>query len=558
MVGMHAPLVIVGLDGGTLDLVGPWVADGTLPHLAGLLACGAWGRLRSTVPAATFPAWTSLVTGVNPGRHGVLDFTERVPGTYRVRFVNGSRRRAAALWSRFTAAGLRSTVLTVPGTYPPEPVHGVMVSGWDSPLTTAVDGSFVFPRAFYDEMTAVVGRVPFADFQEVDTSAGWHERALERLLAGVTRRTALARYCLERERPDLFMVVFGESDTVAHHFWRFHDPRSPRYAPSAFADALRQVYQALDTAIGEIVAAAPREATVAIVSDHGSGGASDWVVHLNRRLAERGLLGFALGAPRWARWARDLALAAVPFAWQGPLLRRLPNASGALESQVRFGGIDWPATRAYSEELDYHPSVWINLAGREPGGMVSPADYRAVREEVVAALESWCHDDGSPVVARVWRREEILHGPATDRAPDLLLELALRQGYSPSCLRSQGPGPSLRRLVGPEHGAGKGSGMNGAHRRDGMLVLAGNGVRPIGDLGACDIVDVVPTLLAAAGLPIPDGLDGVACARALDRVPCIEPDHVPPPGGGHLYYDAQAEAEIATRLSALGYLEAAR
>src|SRR5258705_6167567 len=157
---MSAPLVVVGLDGATLDLVEPWAADGSLPTLARLCGRGAWGRLRSTIPAATFPAWTSLVTGVNPGRHGVLDFTERVAGTYRVRFVNGSRRRAAALWSRFGAAGLRSAVLTVPRTYPPEPIHGVMVSGWDSPLTTAVDGSFVHPRSFFRELEATVGRLP--------------------------------------------------------------------------------------------------------------------------------------------------------------------------------------------------------------------------------------------------------------------------------------------------------------------------------------------------------------------------------------------------------------
>src|SRR5690349_23169584 len=66
----HAtPLLVIGLDGATLDLIHPWVAAGELPALGALLASGAWGKLRSTVPAATFPAWTSLVTGVNPGRH---------------------------------------------------------------------------------------------------------------------------------------------------------------------------------------------------------------------------------------------------------------------------------------------------------------------------------------------------------------------------------------------------------------------------------------------------------------------------------------------------------
>src|SRR5207249_1333365 len=170
---------------------------------------------------------------------GGLDFTERVPGTYRVRFVNGSYRRVPALWTRLSAAGRRVAVLTVPATYPPEPIDGVMVSGFDSPLATAIDGSFVHPRALYRDIQRVVGRVPFADFQEVTTGPGWHADALARLLDGVERRTRLATWLLARERPDALMVVFGESDTVAHHFWRFHDPRSPRHAPGRRASRAR-------------------------------------------------------------------------------------------------------------------------------------------------------------------------------------------------------------------------------------------------------------------------------------------------------------------------------
>jgi predicted AlkP superfamily phosphohydrolase/phosphomutase len=106
---VSARLLVIGLDGATFDLVAPWAAAGELPVLARLMASGAWGPLRSTVPAATFPAWTSLVTGVNPGRHGVLDFVERLPGTFRVRFVNGSSagRRRSGPGSRRPAAGSR-------------------------------------------------------------------------------------------------------------------------------------------------------------------------------------------------------------------------------------------------------------------------------------------------------------------------------------------------------------------------------------------------------------------------------------------------------------------
>jgi len=68
----------------------------------------------------------------------------------------------------------------------------------------------------------------------------------------------------------------------------------------------------------------------------------------------------------------------------------------------------------------------------------------------------------------------------------------------------------------------------------------------------------VPTLLAAIGTPIPDGLDGVACARALTAPPRFETDRVPPPNVAPPRDDAAADAEIAARLAALGYVEAAR
>ena len=553
---MDAPLLVIGLDGATLDLIEPWAAAGRLPVLAGLMARGAWARLRSTVPAATFPAWTSLVTGVNPGRHGVLDFSERVPGTYRVRFVNGSYRAVPALWTRLNAAGRRVAVLTVPATYPPEAVDGVMVSGFDSPLATAIDGSFVHPRSLYGDIRRLVGRLPFADFQEVTTGPGWHADALARLLDGVERRATLASALLARERWGCFMVVFGESDTVAHHFWRFHDPTSPRHAPGPFAGAVARVYEALDAAVGRLIAAAARDAVVAVVSDHGSGGAGDRVVHLNRRLAGRGLLAFAsasAGAALAGR-IRAAALRAVPARLQGRLLRRLPAAAGRLEGMHRFAGVDWTRTVAYSEELDYHPSVWLNVRGREPEGIVPADEYGATRERVAAALEGWRDGQGRPVVARVWRREELYAGPFVERAPDLVLELSPVDGYSPSCLRSAGPGPALRQLSRAEHGGGKGRGMNGAHRRDGVLLLAGAGVRP-GALPPADIVDVLPTLLPLAGLPVPAGLDGRPVVGALARAPETGPDDAPAPPRSPLPFDAEGTRDLAARLAALGYLE---
>jgi predicted AlkP superfamily phosphohydrolase/phosphomutase len=113
---MPARVLIVGLDGATLDLIEPWAAAGDLPNLARLMRAGAWGRLRSTNPPATFPAWTSLMTGVNPGKHGIYDFTRRVEGTYRVEFLNATYRQQPSAWQHLSQACKRVAVIGLPAT----------------------------------------------------------------------------------------------------------------------------------------------------------------------------------------------------------------------------------------------------------------------------------------------------------------------------------------------------------------------------------------------------------------------------------------------------------
>src|SRR5262249_24404783 len=125
-------------------------------------------------------------------------------------------------------------------------------------------------------------------------------------------------------------------------------------------------------------------------------------------------------------------------------------------------------------------------------------------------------------------------------------------GYRPSCLRSDGPGPAVRRVGRGELGGGKGRGMNGAHRQGGIFVLAGEGGRPGGGLPAAAIVGVMPTPLPCAGLPVPEGLDGRPITGALVGGTRFEPDRIVLAPRA---IDAAETGEMATRLAALGYLE---
>ena len=506
--------------------------QGLLPNLAAIRARGALLPCASVRPPATFPAWTTCVTGLNPGRHGILDFTEVVPGEQAIRFVNRTWRGVPALWNTLSDAGKRVCVLGVPGTYPPEPVNGVMVSGFDSPVATGVDASFVYPR----ERFADVRDWRFQDVQESDIGAGWHDRAFAGLMKKCDDQERIALRLLEEEPWDFFMTVFGMTDTVAHHFWLFHDAQSPRHQDSAHAHAVRDIYTRLDATVGRMVAAAGDGVVVGIVSDHGFGGAGTGVVHLNNWLANEGLLRFAKTPGN--TWLKRAALTFTPESWRGPLFRRFQGLATRAESQSRFAGIDWAHTQAWSEELNYFPSVRVNLAGRDPRGVVQPADYDAFVGDLCARLEAWEH------VAHAWPRGAVYDGPYVERAPDIIVELALETGYSHSCLRSRG-GDAFRRIAPDEYLGGKERGMTGNHRPTGIFMLS----EPV-TAAATRLEDVAPTVLDVLDLPAPP-MDGLSLlgggVTAMATVSAGASDAQP--------YTAEEQAAIEARLRDLGYYE---
>ncbi|NUM53866.1 MAG: alkaline phosphatase family protein [Candidatus Hydrogenedentes bacterium] len=525
-----ARFLLIGLDGAEPSLCERWMDEGRLPALASLRGRGCYMPCRSVDPPVTFPAWCTCVTGVNPGKHGIFDFTEQVPGEYAIRFLNSTHRRAPAIWNVLSEAGRRVCVLGVPGTYPPESINGVMVSGFDSPVATAIDRSFVYPPELYDRVCAW----RFADFQEHDISDGWHAMALERLRAKIEDKTNVAINLLSSEPWDFFMVVFGESDTVSHHFWLFHDAKSPRHRPG-FESAIGDVYERLDRSVARLIDAAGDDVTIGVCSDHGFGGSGTGVVHINNWLAEHGHLAFA---PARESVMKRAALAFTPQRARGALFRAFRGLATRAESHSRFAGIDFSRTRAWSDELNYFPCIRVNLEGRQPNGQVRRSEYDAFCDALCAELETW------DVVARARRREELYDGPYVDHAPDIVLELALENGYSHSCVRSRG-GPAFRRLRPEEYLGGKERGMTGNHRSTGVLFLS----KP-STCGAACLQDIAPTALAELGVPGPrmDGTSLLGEYVETDRAIAF----AAPAARG---YAPEHERQIEQRLRDLGYFE---
>jgi len=559
-----ARALVIGLDGFDLGLV-EQLGKNRLPNLHRIMRRGAYAALESVQPPATLPNWTTFLTGVDPAQHGVFDFTTR--RGYQVRFAGGTVREVPTVFQRLDRLGLRCACLSFPATWPPEELeHGVFVSGWDAPVAFEADRSFMWPRSLFDETVRRFGRPTFDDVDEFHADEpGWLERLPDSLERRINRKTEWAQWLMGRNCWDVFALYFGESDTAAHYLWAHHDAASPRRTARVSPElevGLGRVYEALDRAVGSLVDAAGGDETeVTIVSDHGSGGSSDKVLHLNQLLASEGFLSFRRTRPDFGPKLKEIALRRLPPRARERLFR-LGNAwlPGRLESNVRFGAIDMHRTLAFSDELNYFPSIHLNVAGREPHGIVpasrKPETVLRLRAALLGVRDPW---SGKPVFKDVVPREELFEGPHLDRAPDLLLELHLDDGYSYNLMPTQAPRrrdrerrSAFRKLREHEKLGKKGRSLPGSHRSHGFMAVAGPSVGPAGRVDA-HIADATATLLCRLGLSVPSSFRGRVLWEVLETnvgesSPLPEAMPVRP-------RVVRNESIVVSRLRALGYVE---
>jgi predicted AlkP superfamily phosphohydrolase/phosphomutase len=569
-------IFLIGWDGATFDLLRPWVAQGKLPHIASLLERGVHGPLRSTTPPGTFPAWTSFLTGMNPGEHGIFSLFRPRPGTYDLELTNSRHRRATTLWQRLTEAGRKVVAISLPGTFPPEPVNGVMISGYDFPGKgpgSFVDARGMYPRALYAELNHNVGPHPVDASIIGEVNRGQLDVVLERFLETIHRKAATAKYLMSHRPWDCFMIRFGEADAAGHQFWKYCDPNSPLFIDQdpKLCDALLRVYQELDRETGALLERLPDDTTVVVLSGHGFGGVGDWVLYPNRWLAEKGYLRFrqtretplwhglqTLPQPGRLEALKLWAMGTLPAWLQRSLCRYGPGLVGHLEARVRYGLIDWEGTQAYFDENPYFPVLRVNLRGRQPRGTVEPGGaYEELRNRLIRDLDTWRHPQtGQPILERAFRREEIYWGPCLDEAPDVIPKWALHFGYSYAFRKSfQAPEGTWIEQVDPKR-PGKApffTGKSGTHRDDGILVARGPGFPAGASIAGARLIDLAPTILHLLDVPVPDDMDGRVLhelfqggsAKPLPRqkAPELQLGYA----AGRNYFSGDEEARVPTR-----------
>jgi predicted AlkP superfamily phosphohydrolase/phosphomutase len=534
-------VLVVGWDGATWTVADPLAKAGRLPTLSSLMQGGASGELESVPNMNSAPAWSTVVTGVGPGRHGIFYFDEPVTGTYRRTVINASRRTGASLWRIASEAGKRVIVVNVPISYPAEQVNGFLVAGLDTPSKSLPgfahpeDLPRRYPELFKDYIIEPgapslmrMGRVKEARDQLLSSIEGW---------VSVTERL------MRDEEWDLVFVVFTSTDTAQHFFWSDEGRR-----------VIDRVYEVQDEATARLVELARRQdpdVQVAILADHGGAANSRGPEYLPIWLEDQGLLSRTRRSLKSRGLTAGYALAnrTLTRNQKQALARRFGRLRETAEAESRLAGIDWPRTRAYADGR--RDEVLINRVGRDPEGTISEGEYPGFVHDLREALASLTEvDTGRPAVVSVVHRSDAYHGPFVDRAPDLTIR------WSPEGPLRGLAGDSRKGLERMREAAARPPFQPGGHHPMGMFVANGTAVAPASVNGRLE--DVAPTVLAFLGVPIPGGMDGrpLVVAGTEANVAGFPADLSGPTTAARddSGYTAEEEEAVRRRLEALGYL----
>jgi predicted AlkP superfamily phosphohydrolase/phosphomutase len=524
--------------------------------MSSLMERGCYARLRSTPNYQSASAWTSLVTGVNPGKHGIFHFMNPQPGSYELVGINASFRKAPTIWRLLSEAGAQVAALNFPVSYPAEAVRGVQIAGWLAP--SAASPGFSYPPELARELLEQFGRYPIQPDVRRHVSAERYEQGVQAALEGIGCKGEVGRWILGQREWDCFGIVFVESDSVQHWYWRLLDPSHPehdRELAERHGDAILRVYRAVDAEIGRLLEAAGDEANVIVVSDHGQAANPGGQVCLRGWLCEAGLL---VARPSGARGAVRRALGAglelvkrhAPNALKARLAGRFPGLRSRALAGMRGMAADWARTRAWTDA----GHIFINLRGRQPQGVVEPGDEHerllgSITEGLLSLTES---ASGERPVREVVRRDEVIHGPHAGFMPDLLVHWRNEVQVRGLVWRdARGAAVTIERPAGLQL-------PSGTHHPDGVLVAVGpdfeEGLKP----PPLSIYDVAPTVLHLLGQAVPSYFDGRVATNLLTREAAAEVKvrevALEEETGGTGAPDEDRRV-VEERLRALGYIE---
>jgi predicted AlkP superfamily phosphohydrolase/phosphomutase len=558
---MSKKVLFIGLDGGTFDVLDPFMEAGLMPRLKQFVKEGVRGPLETTIPPITPTAWVSFMTGKNPGKHGVFEFLLRRKGSGALPDlpVSSNSRDGLPFWDILGQMGKQAIVTNVPCTYPPKMVNGLMISDF---LTPRGRRDFAYPDSLLAEIESRFGQYQLY-ITEV-YSPGKVDPILDQLFKELEYKTKVNLYLMKEYGWDVFATHYWSTDRFQHELWHLIDRSHPFFDPREYdshRDRIDEYWRAVDSTLGEMFDAAGSDTTVYLGSDHGFGAIKKFLC-FNVWLIEEGLL--VLRRDRMTRFKKLLFnLGLTPdLAYRSAMkmgLAHLRLSVGVTNRSKLFKlanglmlslqDVDWSRTVAFSK--GNYGQIFINLRGREAQGVVEAgAEYERVMRQVIEKLRALADPETrNPLIGPIWRREDLYTGPHTDDAPDIQ--------FLPADMTHKPLGTldlTSNKFITPVYG------NSGDHRMHGIFIGRGPDLRRDARIEGARIIDYAPTILHTFGVEVPSDMDGRVLeevftpeymarnpVRTYDASGVVEPEKV-------VTLTDEESDEIRERLRSLGYL----
>ena len=436
-----------------------------LPNLRRLMEAGTYGELTSTIPAITVPAWASMLSSQDPGRLGFYGFRNRADHSYEnMTIANARSVKVDRVWDILSRAGKNTIVAAVPQTYPVKPVNGCMVACF---LTPSTRGEYTYPADLKWEIKSLVGGEYLVDVPQFRTEDKDH--LLAQIYEMADQQHKVIKHLMTTKPWDFFMHVDMGVDRIHHGFWKYFDERHPKYEPAnKYEHAIRDYYVHIDRLIGERLELLDDDTAVLVVSDHGSKP--------------------MIGGIAFNEWLKQEGYLALEYK---------PDGIVPLEKCE----VNWDKTLAWGSG-GYYARLFMNVKGREPNGVIDPADYEKVRDELKERIAAITDPEGNCIGSVAYKPEEI-YREVTNIAPDLIVYFGDLSWRSVGSL-------GLNRIHTFENDTGP---DDANHAQHGLYILADPQARGCGRGPKRHLMDVAPTVLELMGEPIPADMQGRSFAE---------------------------------------------
>lgn len=350
-------IIVIGIDGVPYKMIKDLSDKGIMKNFKELREDGILRKMKSSIPAVSSASWSTIITGKNPGEHGVFGFSDLIPGTYILQFADYRRLKEKTFWD-----GEKAVVLNVPSTYPPREMNGVHISGFVSPDIERA----VFPKVHLEKLKEMDYRI------DIDLEKAHKSKRLlfKELFDTLDKRMEACWHFWDEYDWNIFKIVFTGSDRLEHFLWDAYEDENHKHKEN-FLEFFRRV----DKAIGEIKEKMDKDDEMVILSDHGMERVK-YNVNLNAWLKKKGFLKLRGEQKKY----KDIAKGTKAFA-------------------MEFG------------------RIYLNKKGKHPRGEVE--EEEKIKEDIKEKLKK-LEIDGEKVIKKMKKKEDIYKGKNMDRAPDLV------------------------------------------------------------------------------------------------------------------------------------------